>query len=390
MFVNYIMPTQGGLVANGAVAQGLAQINYDTGLKRPFLDERGRPCVSVNTGRFEIDKETGHSKPVRETVLVGDLMQRGVWDPIYNAASLNKQEWEMYDAAVVKVQRERLRAWADLASWGSFGGFNGMGKLTLEHETMTDPGYAHVDFDALSEASNDSPKFQLEGLPLPITHSSFSYSLRRLTASRNSGEPLDTLGVEWATRRVVERVEQTLIGTVTGVTGLDSALGYGRTPQVYGYSNFPDRITKNDLTAPTGSNGETIVDDVLAMIESASDANHHGPFILYHSRNWEKYMDDDYRDLDDRTLRQRLLDINKIRAVEQLDSLTTDSATDFRLIMVQMTSDVARAVTGMPMQVLMWETHGGLKVHFKVMTIMVPQLFADANGNTGIVDARTP
>ena len=89
-----------------------------------------------------------------------------------NATTLRKDDWLKMDAAVVRAARQRLRAWSDLAASSSFGGFNGMSKMVLEWETQSDPGEAIVDMDGLTEGRGDSPLFQLEGLPLPITHSS--------------------------------------------------------------------------------------------------------------------------------------------------------------------------------------------------------------------------
>ncbi len=61
----------------------------------------------------------------------------------------------------------------------------------------------------------------------------------------------------------------------------------------------------------------------------------------------------------------------------------------FDFIMVQMTSDVVRMVIGLDITTLQWETLGGLKVNFKVMAILVPQLRSTvvniANHLTGIV-----
>ena len=57
------------------------------------------------------------------------------------------------------------------------------------------------------------------------------------------------------------------------------------------------------------------------------------------------------------------------------------------MVMVQMTTDVVREVVGMDITTVQWETKGGMQLNFKVMAILVPQLRADQNGNTGIVHA---
>jgi hypothetical protein len=46
---------------------------------------------------------------------------------------------------------------------------------------------------------------------------------------------------------------------------------------------------------------------------------------------------------------------------------------------------VVELVDGLPIQNIQWDTEGGFMHYFKVLTIQVPRLKADYNGNTGIV-----
>jgi hypothetical protein len=361
----------------------MAGCRFDPGLLRPYLDSQGRKCVTINTGQAD---NNGH--PVLRKELVSDLITRGISSPVFNATSLRKNEWIELDNVVIKAARQRLRAWADLSAANTFGGFNGMSRTILEHETMSDPGEALVDMDGLSEGRTDSPKFQLEGLPLPITHSDFWFSARRLAVSRNTGTPLDTTMAEAAGRRVAEMIEKTLIGVETGIAYGTSST-YGRTSQVYGYTNFPNRITKTDLNTPTGTNPEAVMADVIEMRELLYADGYYGPFMLYHSTGYDRYLDDDYFRTGgtsaNQTLRQRIEGIDGVSGVRRLDYLTSG----YVMIMVQMTSDVARAVNGMDITTVQWESQGGMRLNFKVMAIQVPQLRADYNGNCGIVHGTT-
>ena len=379
MFLDFIQNGQ----AHGPVAEAVAGCRFDPGLLRPYINSRGQKCVTV--------KNTAGQD---EVYTVGDLIARGVSSPVLNATSLRKEEWVEMDRVVIRAARQRLRAWSDLAGANSYGGFNGMAKTFLEHETMSDPGEAVVDMDGLSEGRTDSPKFQLEGLPLPITHSDFWFSARRLAASRNGGTPLDTTMAEAAARRVAEMIEKTLIGVETGITYGTSAAGaagipYGRTPSVYGYTNFPSRITKTDLNTPTGSNPSDIMADVIEMRELLYDNKFYGPFMLYHSTGYDRYFDDDYYRSGGtsvlQTLRQRIESIDGIAGVRRLDFLTSG----YVMIMVQMTADVARAINGMDITTVQWESVGGMRLNFKVMAIQVPQLRADYNGKCGICHGTT-
>ncbi len=381
MFLDFIMNGR----ANGDIAEQLQSCRFDPGLLRPYLDTRNRRCVTINTS----------GGPKKH--LVADLINNGVSSPVFNATSLRKEEWALLDTVVLKAARQRLRAWADLAQANTFGGFNGMSKTILEHETMSDPGIAVVDMDGMTEGRNDQPTFQLEGLPLPITHSDFYFSARKLAVSRNAGTPLDTTMAEAAGRRVAEMIEKTLIGVETGITYGPGQNGptYGRTSSVYGYRNFPSRNTYTSLTTPTGSNPEAVMGNVLAMRDLLYADGFYGPFMLYHSTAYDIYLDNDYFRSGGtsvlQTLRQRVEAIDGISGVRRLDYLNLGSsgASAFEMILVQMTSDVARAVNGMDLTTVQWESVGGMRLNFKVMAIQVPQLRADYSGNCGIVHGTT-
>lgn len=382
MFMDYVLNG----AAYGPVAEQMLECQFQPGLRRPFIDKKGRRCVTLNVGKDP------KGDPAFKTFFAYEAERAGM--PVLNATTtLRKDEWIDLDRQIIRVARARLRAWTDLSASSSFGGFNGMSKMILEHETMSDPGEAVVDMDAISEGRTDAPVYQLEGLPLPITHSDFWFSARRLAISRNSGTPLDTTMGEAAGRRVAEMVEKTLIGTLAGVQ-YGKAADYNRAPKVYGYTNFPARITKTDLNAPTGGGWEPMdtVQDFLEIRDLMYAANQYGPFMVYHSTDWDKYMDNDYAvaggNNASQTLRQRLRAIEGVLDVRRLDFLP--SATNpFTLLVVSMTPEVARAVNGMDLTTVQWESQGGMRVNFKVMAIMVPQLRADFNGQTGIVHATT-
>ena len=386
-------------------------------LRRPYYDRNGEPAVTINVGRWSKQEGRGGERtPLRQHVLVRNLYKYGIQPSmVHNATTLRKEEWLQLDQVVLRAARYRLRAYADLAAANSFGGFNGMSKLVLEHETMSDPGEAIVDMDGLSEGRADAPLFQLEGLPLPITHSDFWFSSRQLAVSRNTGTPLDTTMGEASGRRVAERVEKMTIGVNTGpIYGGRTTQqgGYGRTSQVYGYVNFPNRITKTNLTTPTGSNASATINDVLAMRDLLYLNKFYGPFMVYHSNDWDKFLDNDYiltgGNVATQTLRNRLRSIEGIADVRRLDFLfgsvpltgpgspSRGPGTDvdvalkpYTMLMVQMTPDVCRAVNGMDITTVQWESIGGMRLNFKVLCIQVPQLRADFYGNCGILHATT-
>jgi hypothetical protein len=382
MLVDYVLNGK----AYGDVAATMQSCGYDPGYRRPYLDEHGRIGVTVNSGKFD---EKGQPQLMWRSY--EDCRNSGMNIPLlFNATALRKDDWIQLDTAILRAARQRLSAWSDLSAANSYGGFNAYAKTILEHETASDPGEAFVDMFGDSEGRQDAVVFKLEGIPLPITHSGFTLRDRQLAISRNSGTPLDTFQAEAAGRRVAELVEKTLIGTVAGIQ-YGKSTDYGSTSKVYGYRNHPSRNTKTDITAPTtgGWTPSTLVEDVLDMIDTLNDDRFYGPFMLYHSTNWSKYMNLDYSDAKGtNTLRERLLQIDQISDVRRLDFMDASSAS-FNILLVQMTSDVAQAINGMPLTTVQWESNGGNTQNFRVMAIMVPRLRADYYGRMGLMHGTT-
>lgn len=288
-------------------------------------------------------------------------------------ATLRKDAWITLDEAIVKAAKSRLRAVQDLRDAGlTFNLPNGMATTVLQRETMSDITPAILSIDGIRRSEGDRVVFELGNLPIPICHKDFSFPMRQILASQQSGTPIDTATGEEAGRRVAELLEQLLIGTA-------GTFSYGG-GNVFGYTNFPDRLTKV-MTIPTSINHDVTVSEVLEMIQQSKDAFHFGPFFLYYSNSWGSFVEEDYSAAKgDNTLRDRLLAISQIDSVEELDFLPAKT-----MVLVEKASNVVRSVEGMDITTVQWETSGGFEQHFKVLTITVPDLRSDFNLNTGIV-----
>ena len=361
----------------------------DIGMWRPFIDHETRQtCVLVNSGQDKYNPVTQDYEPQLVTVPVHELREQGIELPVHNATALEYRQWAMLDKLVIPIARQKLRAWSDLAAASPYS-VDGWSKSILEHQSTNDPGLAFQDMDGLTEGQNARRKYQLEGIPLPITHTSFSYNKRELMQGRAQGTPINVRDAEAALRRLMEKVESVLIGTATGMTYGDTTnYTSAISGKIYGYTTYPNRATVT-LTTPLGTNPQATVDDVLEMRDALYDNGFEGPYVLYTSRNWDRYLDQDYAFTNGtnyavnptRTLRSRIKDIEQIQDVRRL-SYFTGSA--FQMVLVQMTSEVAQAVNGMDINAIQWETVGGLQVNFKWMCIYAPRLFSDLNGQCGI------
>jgi len=300
--------------------------------------------------------------------------------PVANA-TLRKDEWKLLDDAIIMAAKERLRVVADLRGAGlTFAIPNGMGKTVLQTESVSDITAATISMDPARKSEGDRPEYDLVNLPLPVIHKDFYFNARQIATSRNIGASIDVTTAQLAARRVSEEAEKLVLGTAASYT-------YGG-GTVYGLTNFPSRITAT-ITSPedTGWTPLITVREVLSMRQASQDHLHYGPWVLYNAPAWDEYLDDDYSTTKgDATLRERLKKIAGIQDVRTADYLGSGVYT---LLLVQQTSDVIREVVGMDITTVQWEEEGGMRLNFKVMAILVPQLRADFNGNTGIVHGST-
>ena len=346
----------GGFVANGNAAQRLLGLGMDVGTMRPYIGTDGRSYITVNRR----DAKDGLWKPVAV--------------PTTNAATLRKDEWKQYDTAILKAAQLRLNVVKDIMGAGLVYRIgNGLGKTVLEYEDQSDVSEAEISMDGVTRGDNDRVVFDIKYLPLPIIHKSFQITARVLAASRERGDPLDTTNAELASFKVAEKVEEiTVAGSSTYTFG-------GGT--VYGLEDAPNKNTVTlstnwDASAKTGAQ---IVDDVKSMKQASINARHYGPWVLYVPTAYETVLDSDYNATRGNTIRQRILEIDGITAVKVSDKLTANT-----VILVQMTSDVVRMVEGLPLQTVEWQSEGNMIFHYKVMTILIPQVRYDQNSRSGI------
>lgn len=343
--------------AEGPLACKLLANDFDYRVLRPYIGKDGRGYSTRNL----------NGKPTAVPV---------------NNALLRYDEWKQFDDAVLKCARQRLRAVADLRTAGlTYTIPNGMGKTVFVSENMTDPGNSVISMDGLRRAANDRPKYGIQNLPLPIIRSDFTISARQLQASRNGNTPLDTSMAEAMTRRVAEEAERLVLGTSTEWPSTN-AYGGG---YIYGLTTEP-YVNSVTITAPTASgwDGSALLDDILEMRQAAYDDYHYGPYALYFSPGWDRYLGADFKTNSDKSLLSRIKEIPDINAIRTLDYMT-----NYSILLVQMTSDVVREVIGLDFTTIQWEEQGGMELNFAVMAILVPQVRSDPNNRSGIVYGTT-
>ena len=336
-----------------AKKRGIIDINS----MRPYIGEDELAYIAVHKGGDKADIKNYNEVPVAN-------------------AALRYDEWRQLDDAIVRAGRQRLIGFDDLRKHGLVYNLNNpMATTVLTYERMSEALSAAVSISPSKKADNDIVDFEAAHLPIPIAHSDFTLDERILQESRTRGNGLDTVMVEAATRAVMQQQEDMLFGSTSSLT-------YGG-GVVYTYITEPN-INTASITAAwdaSSTTGAVIRADVLKMKQASIDDYHFGPWILYIPPSYDTVMDDDYSvsGASLKTIRERILDIDKILDVRVVDRLADDTC-----LLVQMTSDVVDLVDGMAPQVIQWDSDP-FSHNYKVMSIQIPRVKSDYNDRSGIV-----
>ncbi len=287
---------------------------------------------------------------------------------------LRKEEWIVFDQAVVDVARERLGVVQDLISRNlRFPLQNAMGTTRLEWERISDMDAAQVSMAGVTEGEYDRIDFELQNMPIPIVHKEFTLNIRHLQASRNRGESIDTTQARVATRKVAETIEEIF------VNGLSmQAIG----GQVFGLTTAPNRNTgtSQDWTDTATVTGEDIVDQVIQMKADAKADHMFGPYGLYITETAADRLENDYKANSDKSILQRLSELSNITFIRPTERLTGN-----QVVLAQLTSDVIEVIDGIQPQTVMWDAQGGFVINFKILAIILPRIRSDYNLQSGIV-----
>jgi len=349
--------------AYGEVAAMMAGAGkLDPGSMRPWIGTDGKAYMTVYKGGNPEKPENYKAIQV-------------------NAATLRRDEWKQLDDAVLKVSETRLNGIQDLISNGlTYNLGNAMGTTVLEWHDISDAMEADLTMDGVTRSKGDRPVYQTNYLPIPIIHVDYEINARVLEASRKLGNPLDTTSAERASRKVAEKLENMLFTNTTYSWGTKDDRSRNT---IYSYLNHPDinTVTLSAHWDASGKTGAQILTDVLNMKQASIDAKHYGPWMLYVPTAYETVLDEDYdTTTPGTTIRERILKIGGIKGAKVVDTLPADN-----VLLVQMTSDVVRLIRGLPIQNVEWQTEGKFITKYKVLTIQVPQIRSDQEGNSGIV-----
>lgn len=346
---------------NGDVYDRLVELNMDLGALRPYKKRDGKTYVNLLTN--QIDEKTGQRK--RKEFLAN------------TTTTMTRDAWLMFDTQVIEAAKEKLMAFNLMRGVGQLVIPDGLGVTKLEQQRRSDITPATISMDGLRQGEADIPQYDDIALPLPIIHKDADFSARDVAVSRRGGQPLDTTNIRLAGEMVAKAVEELTLGIRSDYRYAGAA--------VYGYTNFPSRLT-HTITAGTagGWTPATLKGEIIAAIKKLIAQWHSGPFDIIYGLDWYTYMNQSYSTLyDSEPLISVLRSLDKVSSVQMSDLLS-----GWQILIVERNPMTQRAVIGMDITTVQWESHGGMKKHYKVMCIMVPQLRADYYAQTGILHAN--
>jgi len=289
-------------------------------------------------------------------------------------AVLRKDEWLQFDTALIEVARDRLKLVAMLVGANlSFNISNGLGTTILEWEQVSDMEPANVSMAGVTRGDQDTLEFTLQSMPLPIIHTDFTLNIRKLEASRTLGQPLDTAQASLAGRLVAEQTESMVIAG--HATRVGSA-------QIFGLTNAPNLnvVAMSGTTNwDTDATGAQILADVLTSIAALQNDNMYGPYaLLVNYAQWNRLLED-FKTNSDKTILQRLRELEDVNSIVASKQVPTGEA-----YFIQLTRDVIDEVIGLQPTTVQWESQGGMQLHFKIMSIMIPRVRSTVTGQSGV------
>lgn len=299
-------------------------------------------------------------------------------------ASLPRRAWEIIDDTTERVAREQLMAIGDLnRAPGVAINIDGMTGSTYNLYRSSSMSPAHTAMSPDTIGDTDALDFDSIAVPLPVTVKDFWINTREVSMASSKGMGLISFATEEAVYKVTQELESNLFNADYRVGGTT----------MYGYTTFPDRQLYTIPTAWTtpfvggGFSPDDILKDVVNMIDKAMQANHFGPYNLYIPTAYAPIMMLDYTiDVAIGTtgvsIEQRLLQLNNLNAVKVSPYLAANN-----VVLVEMSPRTVKLINGMPLTAVDWEPPGSpnWNHNFKAITMTVPLLISDYDGNCGIV-----
>lgn len=213
--------------------------------------------------------------------------------------------------------------------------------------------------------------------PLYVTWDHFDFDIREEAHAQRLGENLDTSHEENAIINVNTAIEEQTIfgltdkdGSVMKIDGL-SAPGLLSAGTVATYSTW------------TGLTGAQILTIVRGMLDTQRTKKKYGAQTFYYPGNYQSKLMDEFTTGYPKSILQRLQELefnNQPVKFKVAESLPDDST-----ILLEMSRNTAQVALGQQAVPISWTTPPGWRRYSMIVAAMVTMVFADYDGNYGVV-----
>lgn len=335
---------------------------------RPYLATHGRNAnklvAIVNTGSFD---ESGNSI-YAETVLANNASE----------SALRATDWTNLDTKLVEAAQQQLVLVDDLISTGLTYNAGDIGTLVAEWDAPSELTDAIVTMDGETGGDRDNQDFSRDGVPIPIIHKEFNLGRRALLAARRSGAALDTTHGAAAARAVARTSEKMMFNGYQ----IQAAGSQSNRHTIRGLLTHPARATLGlkvwDAPATTA---DEILADIQAMIRKAeTEELTIGGYRLYLNTSYQYLFRQDYKAMSEKTLMQRVLEIDGIDAVR----FSTQCPVGQVVLVQWLDSTIDLAVIS-DIDVIQWKSNTGWTDKFQTYAAWAPRIKSDFDGHLGVV-----
>lgn len=288
-------------------------------------------------------------------------------------STLRKDEWELLTRKMIQEYQKNTTLINDVRSAGLTSSLGGLGTIIAQWQREGDITGAQIDMDARTQAKNDRPEYDLQGIPVPITHKSYTVHTRNELASQKSGfgSTSTRTGILAATK-IAQSNELMLLDGVPGMKVMGN--------EIFGYRTHPERITGNTSADWATASGATILADVLDIIAEVRGDLIGGEMTFYVAEDIWTNLQNDFSDAKGSdTILERILKVAQVGSVKPARDLVagevlavTLDANTIDLAIAQDTSNV------------MWNDISLFETEYKVFNALVPILMPTMAGRLGV------
>lgn len=289
-----------------------------------------------------------------------------------NALTMPREVWEEWDRELIRVTREELVLFDDLAAAVSRP--MNIGKLITYYGTVGDSGDINISLDGRSKAKRDRPEVDYHGTPLPIIDSTYGFGWREMKAMETEGESLEPVARENSNRRVAEKLES------IAKVGDASIVVNGNT--LTGVMNDPNRMTRTTGIVLQTASGAEVLAEFVAFTRVFHDVNIRRGLTVY--VDWDDWFVLSYKEFKNEastTMAQKIQAIEGIERIVPIPNLGANTMVG--VIRQRRYIEVLNGMAPVTVPIARHNVHDDY--NFMVMASAAVQVKRDHDGNSGLL-----